>query len=346
MYKEGFQYDDYSEYYQYRAPKYVSIEEKYVKLEPLLLVLDEYSFLLNDLHESSVSLAKLKNIQELLKRDIQFDSETFQLLNSREKIQSCFQEIDLDLVLEKRRIEFNLPVYYLCEYSTQHYFGDYNLILHDFYRNDYFKLQDKRFVPVTYSYTEKYALRLSQFLTAEAFSSFGEEQSAFEKIKRLGETLLQAMWDPQQFLAFQICQFFGMENLRQAIELIYLVNGTNVSVLRQLVDDSITKFFEVVYPHPYVVAYLKRIQNLDGREFKTIQTNALDLYGLLNESLSNLLNMEVIWGRGNTNQILYKVLFANLYRLEQCDEIKTDELMEKVNLLEAHIDKYVADIIT
>jgi len=346
MYKEGYQYDYSPEDYHYRKPKYISFAEKTERVSPLLSVLNEYSYLLGDLHKSSVSLVKLKEIQQLLKQDIRICSEPFKLLDNREKIQSCFDEIDLDIVLEKRRIEFNLPVYYCTEFSNQHFYGDYDLLLKDFYKSEYFDFQDHRFIPVTLRYSEKHALRLSQFQTSQAIAVYGDEQTAYEKIKHIGETVLQAMWDKNQNLAFRMCQFFEMKLLQQAIELIYLVNGTNVTVLRRLIDNEVMKFFEQVYTQPYVVAYLKRIQSLEGSEFKAIQSSALEVYGLLNETLSNLLEIEIPWGSDRRHQSLYKVLFANLNRLDQCAEIKTEEMMKKVKYIEAHIEKYVAEIIS
>lgn len=133
---------------------------------------------------------------------------------------------------------------------------------------------------------------------------------------RVGRHALQAAWHEDQHLGILAATHLGLDNFRQAIELLYLTLSGDLCELRGAATDDMRTFFETVYPQPAIHALLNRLSHIDGDALNELPRNALKLYARLSRAFGEFLAVETTWGHRRARLPLYQILFANVQRFD------------------------------
>ena len=265
-------------------------------LEQLTTILTKPIVVLTRWGEESACLADQKSLRELIRSTGRFQ-----------------------LHLDVRKLDHGLPVYYLFRKEEDYWF-DYSLIVEDLYQSPGFPLMDERFVKLMRMGHEEYALRLSQFRP-----QLSHVYSAREKIDekwydrllyQVGRYVFQAAWHDDQRPGFLTARSFALRQFRQALELLYLCLSGELCELRSAVDDDLLLFFDKVYPQPAILHFVKKLIKMEGSEINDIPQATLSLYAKLSLAFNRFLSTKVTWGIHPCTSPLFKLVFANLNRLD------------------------------
>lgn len=292
-------------------------------LAPLLAVIKRYDALRLKLEKEGGTMADVARITEQLTTKVTIQGYyrpvEVSLTDAVALHRALWDVGDGDVQLDVRFLETNkMPVYYLCRIRRD-WWAEYSLIVEDLYRSPGFTLRDERFVKLMRAGHESYSLRLSQFREGMAALAGPDQQLSREDIDdmlyQLGRYVFQAAWHEDQAVGSLAATHFRLPRFGQAIELLYLALSGQLCELRAAVNDDLLKFFDVVYPHPAIKAFLGLITRLDGSSLNALPEKALKLYTRLTQAFSKFIGVEVPWGTARIRVPIYKLLFANLTRL-------------------------------
>jgi hypothetical protein len=304
--------------------KILSIEEKREKLQPLIRQIKRFDRIKNEVMNQAVSIRKLGQLAEILNEQIDLFPEKedikCNLLNYKSLNDQFWME-DLDNVkLEVRRGYMHMPMYYLCD-AKSNYFGNYGIVLEDYYLSPGYTFEDPRFTRLMHHGHELYFIRMSGFRK--------EVEKLFEKTKSkqakktdkllldVGKHFLQGAWHEDQVIAWMMSEHFKLLKFKQAMELIYFSLGSEFCDVRQEITPEIKLFFRQVYKQPALLALIEKIETSEGNAFLDLETKSRELYTSVSKAFSNLLQCDIKWGMVQKRTIpLYKVVFSNIYRLD------------------------------
>jgi hypothetical protein len=292
-------------------------------LEPLLETLRAYDQARIQLEGKGGSVAILKDIVQILGREMRmksrFREHSVRLLDQN-SVFDCLEEVgNYRLHLDIRLTVHNMPVYYLCRVH-QDYWAEHSLVVEDLYMSPGYILTDERFARLMCDGHEEYFLRLSQFREGVGeLLSRNRPASSYEVddfIHEVGRHVFQAAWHDDQRPGILTARHLGMPHFHQAIELLYLCLSGDLSELRWSVFEPVIDFFGSVYPQPAIHDFLETLRDLDGSELSELPKKALNLYVQLSRAFSQFLQTEVEWGSRSLKTPLYKIIFGNFYRLD------------------------------
>ena len=297
-------------------------------LQPLLDKLRQYDRLRVELEERATDQQFWKKMTEFLVEKIVIRTDWQQhefALTAPLEVKNALKAIHYDLHLEVRQRHTLLPVYYLCR-TKWDYWSEYGLIVEDLYASPGYPFHDERLVKLMQISHEVYYLRLSQMRDRTAAivkgsdSLFPDSECLDNFLYDVGRHVFQAIWHEDQKPALAACEAFDLGRFRMAMEGLYLCLSGDLCYLRGVLTEQFFRFFTYVYPQPVLVALLRLIQEADGATLASLPQRTRPLYFRLSRAFGTFLKKEVQWKSGLHPLPLYKILFANMSRIELLQE--------------------------
>jgi len=337
--------DDY-EYYGLRPALDVSNA-----LIPLIDQIIQYDTLRQKLEHNGGWMSDLAEIARILNTSFtittSFGMKEVQLSNQTELFKAI-RDIDYDLYLDIRQLHTRLPVYYICRVHRD-YWGEYSLIIEDFYMSPKYPVTDERFVKIMSSGHDVYFLRLSQF--REGVAKIEGEDNEIKKVDTIlydiGRYIFQAAWHEDQRPRIMAAKHLNLPHFRQTIELLYLCLSGELCELRNAADKTMLRFFEDVYPHPPIRLFLEKLSTLDGVTLNRLHEQARELYERMSQAFSNFLSVKIPWSSREMRIPLWKLLSANFSRLPLIEKSLKDnrQLIKAATVLEEASQLIVEDLL-
>jgi hypothetical protein len=126
-------------------------------------------------------------------------------------------------------------------------------------------------------------------------------------------------------VAYLVARAFGMPGLFQATELLYLTLSTDLCTLRDAADVALRRFFVEDYPQPAIAGLLDNLERLDGHDIDRIPRTARYLHGRLATVFQRFLETEVNWPPARRRMPIYKLVLANISRLDRVARVLADD---------------------
>lgn len=291
---------------------------------PLVSRLREYDAARERLEREGGTAEDIGRIARLLERMIILrdhrDRRFLVRLTEHEALRSRLSEVgDRDIRFDVRVTVSGMPVYYLCR-TRNDYWANYTFIVEDIYRSPGYPSFDDRFCRLMVFGRESNLLRLSH-LREGVSRLFGASAAPRRDeidfvLHRVGRAVLHDAWHEDQMSGMLAARLFGLEHFRDAIELLYLCLGCDLCELRSSVDEEMIHFFETVYPQPAIRSLLESLRDRKGSDLAEIGRRALNGYVRLSREFASLLSVSLDPGTGGPKRPLFKLVFANFYRLE------------------------------
>lgn len=314
----NYYYEDDDYYSHYNRPMPPSLIRK--NIGPLIQHLKGYDDYRTKLLYEGWTLGDLVNITRHLASPFNLTTQyrnNSVSLSGQAKLISAVKDIDYDLHLDIRLSDNRMPLYYLCRVRRD-YWGAYSLIVEDLYMSPGYPVTDERFIKLMHSGHDVYFLRMSQLRAKTAKMLKADDRSDADKVDtfifNIGSHVFQAAWHEDQRLAIMTAKHIGLASFLQAIELLYLCLSSELCELRGITDENVIKFFEEVYPQPYIKSFLRMLGGLEGGMLNNLPLKASDLYNKLSVAFSKFLSTEVTWGARKLKIPLWKLLCGNFSR--------------------------------
>ena len=342
-------YDDYN-----RGFTRKTIEEKREFLTPFIEHLKKADEIIHCVLYEKASLRALSELSALLKEEKSFDTEfytrKFSLAEHKKIEEALFSTGLYDTSFDIRRTTMKMPAWYLCEAKTS-YYGNYGIIIADYYRSENYKNDDPRFVRLMNHGHEVYFIRMSPFrddvmkMTGE--NNNGNSRKTDMLLQDIGHHFLQYVWHEDQVIGWKVSEHFGLPRFREAMELIYFNLGADFCDVRQHINDHVKQFFSEVYNQEAMVDMISRIEKSEGSEFKGLEMKSRRWYSELNTAVQELLQVKVDWGLMEKTAIpLYKVVFSNIFRLDMISKsLKNEEVAGVSKKVERTAVQAIEDIL-
>lgn len=245
-------------------------------------------------------------------------------LTDQASVKAFLRSASISLHFDVRVNQNKLPIYYISR-TRSDYWREYDLVVEDVYRSSEYPFSDERFVPLMTFGKENYFLRLSQFRQKLESGIKGPCVSKINKVDcllhDLGRNIFQAIWHEDQRIGFLISKSLGMKHFSKAVELLYLCLGGELCDIRNIVNEETLGFFSDVYPHPPLEMFLSSLVSMKGNELSLIPGKAEKQYIRLMKEFRRFLSCEILWGSMSQLVPLWKVLFANINRMEKVGEL-------------------------
>jgi hypothetical protein len=304
------------EEYYYGYHRYTSYSDKLIILEPLISHLkkvDQHRF---DLYNKSISLNKLRAYKSLMAEPVALsagcDSVQFSLLEHT-KFERLVSSLGLwDIQLQVRRCKFTFPKYLICE-TTDNYDSGYGLVLAEYFRSFDYGIEDERFIRLMSGGHEKYYIMMEPFREKLSSGSRFSSSQIETVLKAAGENYLQTAWHDDQMVSFLVADHLKIQVLKEAIEILYLVLGADLSSLRGNYTPEMKSFFSDVFPRKSIGLMLEKTENLTAKEFQNIEEKARFWYSELNSCFASFLSTKIEFK--GCRMPAYKLIFANIFRL-------------------------------
>ena len=327
------------------AARQLSLEELTWAVAPLIKQLTKYDRLRLQLESVGGDLSLLVAITNTLSEPIRIQgasrSHTLSLID-----QGGFRSMLYDLgeftcYLQIRRLDTGMPVYYFCR-TEYDYRSTYSIIMEDLYMSPGYPLFDERFLKIMRHGHEEYFLRLSSFskktmqMLAKDSTKKVQEEEVDELLGNVGRYILQAAWHEDQFVGITAARYFLLPWFQRAIELLYLCLSGELCEIRRVINQEVNHFFIHVYEQPAIHYFLGLLNQLDGEALCRVPQKALKLYPRLTRHFGDFLRVELPWGQQRNLIPLYKLLFANFWRLDVISNsiAENESIKNGVNLLE------------
>jgi hypothetical protein len=303
------------EEYYYGYHRYTSYSDKLIILEPLITHLkkvDQHRF---DLYNKSISLNKLRAYKSLLAEPVALsagcDSVQFSLLEHT-KFERLVSSLGLwDIQLQVRRCKFTFPKYLICEIADN-YDSGYGLVLAEYYKSFDYEIEDERFVRLMIGGHEKYFIRMEPFkekLSADSIHPLTQ----IENILKAAGDYLQIAWHDDQTVSFLIADHLKIQVLKEAIEILYLILGADLSSLRSNYTPEMKSFFSNIFPRKSIGLMLEKTEKITAKEFQNMEEKARFWYSELNHCFASFLSTKIEFK--GCRMPAYKLIFANIFRL-------------------------------
>lgn len=326
-----FDYDDY--YYSAPSHRNLSYSDKKKILEQLISQLAKADRLKSDLYYNTISLEKLRNMKAILDEKItlenHYEKASFSL-SERFELNRAFSRTGLwDLSIYLQRDKHNFPSYLLCE-SVENYFGNYGIVLADFYRSPQYEIHDERFVRLMSMGHEKLYMRMSIFRDYIEKINGIDDMNVDRLLKILGEDFFSGAWHEDQIVSFILAdkKQLGIQSLKESTEIVYSILSLDLSAIRNSYTSDVKWFFSKVFPRKSLGMLFNKIEKSNASDFKFLEQRARHWYKELGAYFSSFLSTKVEY-RDCTLPV-YKLIFANIFRLE----LISDVLVQQATLKE------------
>lgn len=291
-------------------------------LDPLFDVLKEYDSVRMKLREKGGRFLDLENLSNILQREINLKegaAPDLSLINQKALKRTLGHFENGDLVLDIRQQEYGLPLYYICKVQND-YHSTYNSVVEDLYISPDYTFTDPRLVKLMDWGHQYIFLRLSpyrgKFISACKKELKSDDMNFDKQLSRIGSQVLQYAWNEDQNIGIHCSEKFGLPVFRRAVELVYLCLTADLCDLRSNTDTIFLKFFDQVYQQPAILGFLQGIQNANDLPVMSLQQKARISYTNLLRIFNKLLTCKVVWGAARQAIPLYKLVFANMFRLD------------------------------
>jgi len=290
-------------------------------LAPLIERIMEYDQMRVRLEEDGGKVDDLQKITDSLNLPLclgsNLRSHTISL-SDRTDLKRALQDLSWDLHFDVRQTHAQMPVYYLCR-TRRDYWSEHSLIVEDLYLSPGYPLQDERFARLMDLGHEYYYLRLSPFRSSIEnlpCSSGATTDKVDDIIYTLGRHVFQSAWHEDQQLGILTADSFHLPEFRHAIELLYLCLSGDLCSLRCSLNPMLFTFFEHCYHQPALKGLLILLSSCNGQTITDLPQRAGKLYKRLTQAFGRFLATEVTWGVRGLTLPLWKIVYANVSRLE------------------------------
>jgi hypothetical protein len=173
------------------------------------------------------------------------------------------------------------------------------------------------------------------------------ERKTDELLSRIGNYFLQGAWHEDQEIAWKLSHLFDMPGLRELMEIVFFILGTDFRIAGHFLTPEVLRFFEEVYPQKSLLNLLRRIEAHDMNGLKETENETRIYYRNMNKLFSDFLQTKVNWGPGKTirNVPFYKILYSNFSRTECLADLKnTAVLQDAIEKLESFCNTTISII--
>lgn len=238
-------------------------------------------------------------------------------LNQPHEVRWALEDLVPGCVFDVRRLESALPGYYLARECSDRW-RQGAVIVEDLHRSVGYPISDERFVTRMQGGRERAELRLSHFRRemSQVLDTDIGAQIVDERLFEVGASVLESCWHEDQWLAFALAEVLEVEELRFAVELLYLCLGGDLYDLRTRASPALSTFFDAVYPQPALARLTSMLPSLETDFLERLRRDAELGYQRIKKVFANLLATEVRWGPRFDTVPLWKPVYANLPRLE------------------------------
>jgi hypothetical protein len=317
-------------YYEHSSTDYwTRTNEEYGKaLQPLIAGLERYDECRIRLEQHGGGPADLAEFRDALQAQITLDtyhgSGSGSLARAQELVR-LIGGLSYDLRLEVRSHAISkLPVFYLAR-TRSDYHTNYDLVVEDYYVSGGYPLPDERYAALTRAGRNLLHLRMSPFRGALLNSTDGckladkrgtqaRSSEIDAALYAVGHHVLSAAWHEDQHPAFALSGWLAVDELREAIEVLYLVLTTDLCDLRGSMHDLPAGFFRDVYPQPAIDGLLRTLVGLSGDALSELPKLALRRYAQLCKTLTKILRHDV--SHRSSKVPIVKLLLANYGRFD------------------------------
>jgi hypothetical protein len=324
-------------------------------LRPLVRRLERYDFVREKLEKEGGQAADIGMIIKLLDEPLAMQygpADRFTVkLTEHESLRRRLSRIaDHDICFDVRALPTGMPAYYICR-TRSDFWTNYTFIVEDIYRSPGYPSFDDRFCRLMVLGRETHFLRLSQLrggvhrMTGRPTPPDRDEVDGV--LHRMGRRVLQRAWHEDQLSGVLTARHFELVRFRNAIELLYLCLSSDLCELRSSIDQEMLEFFDTVYPQPAIKAFLETLKGLRGSDLNDIGRRALACYALLSKEYGKFLSTSVTWAGERPSQPLFKLVFANFYRLESLEGLAevNPGLLEASARLESSAGCAISDLV-
>lgn len=291
-------------------------------LQPLVDRIEAYDRLRHQLESQGGLMGDIERLTDLLSTPVTLATDhALQpvALSQPASVRQALSILGLWTVhLEVRARANRMPTYYLCR-SRNQLFGDYDIIVEDYYMSSDYPLPDRRLPKLMDLGREVCFVRASDFRdTVLAWAPNAPAETAAtaadQTLYSVGQGVLSAAWHEDQRLGITVAEHFSLPRFRWTIELLYLILSGDLCDLRGSLTLRTRRFFADAYPHPPIGALLDALPAAAGASLDELPRIAWKRYRQLGASFTRFLKHEVIWGTRKVRVPIYKILFANLAR--------------------------------
>lgn len=308
-------------------------------LQKLKWILEQYDEGLTELAQEGGNVTLIHMVNRLLTREFTisgpYGREIVQL-GQPDALRSALSKIgQTDVRFNVRRLPFGLPTYYFAR-TYNDWWELFSLIVEDIHISKSYPLLDNRFARLMVHGHEKYYLRLSLFREGiERTMDCGNNNSEEEidaLLYALGRSVFQGAWHTDQRFVFVFAEAFGLEPLRNALELLYMCLSCDLAAVRRFLTPSMHSFFRTTYSNPAIGKLLESIEWLPGSKLSALNKEALTAYQQLTANMNRVLAREIPWrGSWQKSIPLWKLVVANVGRLGcVASQLRDTELIDGI----------------
>jgi hypothetical protein len=307
-----------------------------------------------NLEQKGGNLSDLRAISTLLSEAWQVKTPwvTHQaLLTCPADLKRTLAALDNSLFFEVRNLSHTkMPVYYLGRLGRDAW-GEYSLVVQEHYLSKGYPMPDSRFARIMRSGKERYFLRMAGFRPQLAqllgikpgLKDAKAAEHLDHELYKLGRGVFQAAWHHDQQLAVKLANAFGLVDFGYAIELLYLCLGGDLCYLRANAGKYYPGFFKDVYPQPAIKGLWIKLKNINGKGLAELPKAAKDCYGQLSRAFSGLLQNRAGWGPDAHGVPFWKLVYANVERLDMVAKRLENHAELKDNL--AYLENQAGQVI-
>ncbi len=295
-----------------------------LQLRQLIQHLRYYDLQRISLEKKGGRIADLNRITRLLTQPVFVERRFFGkrqvALTDRDALEHALSGVHPNLYISVRQRPAGMPVYYIYRIARC-WDANYHFIVEEVYISLDYPRSNPRFAKLMHGGHEKFFLNMAPFRQGYAGMTGFNDPEDRRRIDdflcdHVGRHVFQSAWHEDQQLGNALAAQLAMPDFRYAIELLYLCLSADPCELRGAVTEEMKEFFRIVYPQPAIRALLNILPNLDGSRLNDLYHRAIELYQLLSKAFSQFLASKVPWGCQNARISLWKVLYANVSRLD------------------------------
>jgi hypothetical protein len=333
--------------YFYGSHCEIDYSERIKILRPLSNHLKKVDSHRKDLYFNSISLNKIRKYKELLTEPIclegKFDKATFTLLEQT-KFERIAYSLGLwDICLQVRRDRFSFPKYLLCE-TTDNYDSGYGLVTAQYYISYDYEIEDERFVRLMTGH-EKYFVRMNIFRNKLSENPALSQIQIDSTLKAVGDNYLSYAWHEDQLVSYLVADLWDIPVLKEIIEMIYLLLGSDLSSIRRNFTPEVKSFFSEIFPRKSLGKLLDKIEFSTANDYQVMEDKARHWYMELNRCFSKFLTTKI--KHKNYEMPAYKIIFSNIFRLHLISDsiIGIPSVQENISAIERASYEAIQDII-
>ncbi len=270
------------------------------------------------IREKSAGAKDMDKLRNLFTKPL-FDNPALSLQTPEDLCAAVRDAENGDHLLQVRKAAEGPPSYFLGRVYSP--IGlPYPLILEGIHRSPHFPTLDDSFEKLFDRGREKWFMRLDDLRRPtrnflQIIDGAGSHD-VDDFLIRLGSSILGAARHEDQIPAKKAAALLGLPEFTQAMELLYFCLSADLAAIRNNLETKTVDFFENALPHAPLHGLLARLPSMSGKAVDALPHQALAQYHRLAAAFRDLLDAHTEWGRPPSPTPVYKILYANLWRID------------------------------